>query len=103
MQEMLNKIIEMDEKARKIKEEAEEYKNLSQKQVEELKQKIHDDYISRAKDRVEKNIAVDQSHAEEKWLRYSSKINQAGEQLQKEFDEHNEAWTDEIVAQVIGS
>lgn len=102
MQEMLNKIIEMDEKARKIKEEAEEYKNLSQKQVEELKQKIHDDYIARAKDRVEKNIAVDQSHAEEKWLRYSEKISHSKEQLQKEFEENKDTWTNEIVAQVIG-
>lgn len=102
MQEMLNKIIEMDEKARKIKAEAEEYRFLSQKQVEELKQQIHNDYITRAKDRIEKNIAVDQNRAQQKWERYSEKINSSKESLQKEFDENKDVWTDEIVAQVIG-
>ncbi|MBQ6152337.1 MAG: hypothetical protein IJJ15_01130 [Ruminococcus sp.] len=102
MQEMLNKIIEMDEKARKIKEEAEENKNLSHKQVEELKHKIHEDYINRAKDRIEKNIAVDQKRAENKWQIYSSKINSSKEKLQTEFDENKDSWINEIVSQVIG-
>ena len=65
MQELLAKIVEMDAKARRIKEQAERDKLSSEAEIEELRQKIYDDYITRAKDRVEKNISVDRHLAEE--------------------------------------
>ena len=66
MQDLLKKIVEMDVQARKIEESARAEKLKSEEEIEQLKEQIYNDYIERAKSRVEKNIAVDQAHADEK-------------------------------------
>ena len=60
MQDLLKKIIEMDEKAREIEQNAKLEKEKSEQEVEQLREQIYNDFIERAKDRVEKNIAVEQ-------------------------------------------
>ena len=102
MQEMLNKIIEMDEKARKIRDDAQENKVLSEKEIEKLKQQIHDDYIERAKSRIEKNIKVDRDLADERWQKFAQSIDEKKAILQSNFDRHRDLWIDEITEEVIG-
>ena len=92
----------MDEKARKIKDEAELNKTISESQAEELKQKIYDEYITRAKNRIEKNIAIDKKRAEEKWIKYSAKVQASKEKLQNDFSENKDKWTEEIFEKTVG-
>ena len=58
MQDLLIKIIKMDEQARKTAEIAKAEKLKSEQEVEALREQIYNDYIKRAKERIEKNIAV---------------------------------------------
>lgn len=101
MQDMLAKIIAMDENARKIKEEAERDKQNSEKDIEELREKIYRDYIERAKERVEMNIAVDKEHAEEALREYTEKVEAAEAEMQRLYQENGDAWVDAVVNSVI--
>lgn len=101
MQELLAKIVEMDAKARRIKEQAERDKLSSEAEIEELRQKIYDDYITRAKDRVEKNISVDRHLAEEAYAEKLADKERLSKALREVYDQNRDAWIDGIVDRVI--
>lgn len=101
MQDMLAKIIAMDENARKIKEEAEQNKIKSEKEIEELREKIYSDYIERAKERIDKNIAVDREYAEESLKEYAEKVSQAESDMKALYAEKGDQWVDAIVSRVL--
>ena len=101
MQDMLAKIIAMDENARKIKEGAEQNKIKSEKEIEELREKIYSDYIERAKERIEKNIAVDREYAEKSLSEYAEKVEQAEKDMQALNHDNGDKWVDEIVSRVL--
>lgn len=103
MQDLLAKIIEMDENARKIKEEAELDKIKSENEIKELRQKIYDDYIERAKERVEKNIAVDQQRSDEALAAYRENINRAKEKMLNSYTQNKDKWVGEIVERALSS
>lgn len=101
MQDMLAKIIEMDENARRIKEQAEQDKLNSEREIEEQREKIYRDYIDRAKDRIEKNIAVDRQTAENELKDYARKVALAEDEMQRLFAENGDEWVDTIVQRVL--
>ena len=103
MQDLLSKIIETDENARKIKEAAERDKLSSEAQIEELRLKIYDDYITRAKSRVEKTIAMDRQQAEERYAELKAESAALMERLQSASAHNTERWADEIAQRAINS
>lgn len=102
MQELLAKIIEMDAKARRMKEKAEQDKLSSEAEIEQLRQKIYDDYITRAKERVEKNISIDRHNAEEEYAVYEAQAARISDEMQATYEQNKDQWIDAIVAHVIG-
>lgn len=102
MQELLSKIIEMDEKARRIRKKAEREKEHSEEEIEQLRQQIYDDYIARARKRVEKNIAVDRKKAELAYAQSEKHAEEVKARMHRLYDENGDRWVDEIVARVIG-
>ena len=102
MQELLARIIEMDAKARKARESAEREKVSSEQEIEELRQKIYNDYISRAKERVEKAIAVDRHDAQEKYAAYAADVERLKNEMRDSFTANGDRWVKEIVARVTG-
>lgn len=101
MQELLAKIIEMDAKARRIKESAEQDKLNSEAEIEELRQKIYNDYIKRAKERVEKNATVDRHIAQEEYDAYAEEVARLKAQLSETYEKNKDRWVSEIVNNVI--
>ncbi len=101
MQDMLKKIIEMDEQARLVKEKAKLEKAAAEKEIIETKQKIHDNYIERAKERVEKNLAVDKANAQKAWEQTELRHKNLSQELDKLYQENCDKWVDEIVHSVI--
>ncbi|MBQ2971786.1 MAG: hypothetical protein IJO20_01880 [Ruminococcus sp.] len=101
MQDMLKKIIEMDEQARLVKEQAQKDKAATEQEIIETKKKIYDDYIERAKDRVRKNLEVNKEKAEKQWEETAAKHQQITERLVQMDKENHETWVDEIVKNVI--
>ena len=101
MQDMLKKIIEMDEQARLVKEQAIKEKAATEQEIIETKKKIYDDYIDRAKDRVRKNLEVDKANAEKEWELTQAKNQAALQNLDKMYNENHEMWVNQIVDRVI--
>lgn len=102
MQELLAKIIEMDAKARRMKEKAEQDKLSSEAEIEQLRQKIYDDYITRAKERVEKNISIDRHNAEEEYAVYAAQVARLSDEMQAAYEQNKDQWISSIVDHVIG-
>ena len=101
MQDMLKKIIEMDEQARLVKEKAQQEKAATENEITLTKKKIYNDYIERAKDRVKKNLEVDKANAEKNWEKAQARHNQAMQSLNSMYEENGDKWVDEIVNRVI--
>ena len=97
MQDLLKKIIEMDEKAREIEQNAKSEKEKSEREVEQLREQIYNDFIERAKDRVEKNIAVEQSRADAKIRDYTERTDSVKAEMQRLSEQNMDNWVDEIV------
>ena len=101
MQDLLKKIIEMDEQARKIEQQAKSEKLKSEEEVEALRRKIYDDYIERARDRVEKNIAVDEQHAKERIDDCIKETEEKKRAMRRRYADNKDAWVDEIVKRAL--
>ena len=102
MQDMLKKIIEMDEQARLVKEKAQQEKAATENEIIETKKKIYNDYIERAKDRVKKNLEVDKANAKEDFEKTKAQHEMAMRSLNAMYEENGDKWVDEIVNRVIG-
>lgn len=101
MQDMLKKIIEMDEQARLVKENAEKEKAAIEQEIIKTKQEIYDDFINRAKERVEKNLAADKADAEKSWEITKAQHKAVLTQLELADKENHDKWVQEIFNRVI--
>ncbi len=97
MQDLLKRIIEMDEQARKIEQQAKDEKLRSETEVEQLKEQIYNDYIVRAKDRIEKNIAVDRENADKRYAQAKQHQQDMKQEMNRLYNENKDRWVDEIV------
>ncbi|MBQ6626107.1 MAG: hypothetical protein IIX27_02310 [Ruminococcus sp.] len=101
MQDMLKKIIEMDEQARLVKEQAQQEKAATEQEIIDTKKRIYNEYIERAKIRVEKNLEVDRTNAQKQWEKSQVKNEEIINELETSFSENSEKWADEIVKRVL--
>lgn len=101
MQDLLKKIIEMDAQARKIEQKAKAEKQKSEQEIEALREEIYNKYIERAKERVEKNIAVDQAHADERLAAYQTTADALKSAMLERRDQHMDEWVDELVRRAL--
>ncbi len=101
MQDMLKKIIEMDEQARLVKEQANKEKVATEREIIETKKRIYNDYIERAKERVRKNLEVDKANCEKAWELTAKKHEAIISELEATDKESHDKWVNEIVARVI--
>ncbi|MBR2714808.1 MAG: hypothetical protein IKB73_01220 [Ruminococcus sp.] len=100
---MLKKIIEMDEQARLVKEKAQKEKADAEKEIIETKERIYNDYINRAKERVEKNLEVDKQNAEKAWKDAKTKHDATLSALQTTADKMHDQWVKEIVDRTLNA
>ncbi|MDP4120233.1 MAG: hypothetical protein Q8876_04150 [Bacillota bacterium] len=101
MQDMIAKIVEMDEKARELTENAQQDKINIQKEIEVAKKKIYDDYIARAQERIKKNIETEKHIAAEKWNEIEKKNAEILQSLDESYKKNADIWADEIVKRVL--
>lgn len=101
MQDMLKKIIEMDEQARLVKEQAQQEKAATEQEIIDTKKRIYNEYIERAKIRVEKNLEVDRTNAQKQWEKSQVKNEEIINELETSFSKNSEKWADEIVKRVL--
>lgn len=102
MQDMIAKIVEMDEKARELTAQAQREKAMSEQDIATAKEKIYNDFIERARRRIQLNEETERKAAEENWKRVEAEHQKALQQLEKLRVENSEKWAGDIVKRVLG-
>ena len=103
MDDMLSKIVNMDEKVRMENKQAEQTKADSFKVIAKKKDAIYNDYISRARERIKKNEIAEREAAEKKWLALEVKQKVFLDGLDELYAENGEKWVETIVQNVINA
>ncbi len=101
MQDMLTKIIEMDEKARKITQDAENKKIALEKDIVKTKETIHDEYIMRARKRIATNEITQKEVAEKQRIETKEKQEKSMQELNESYNKNVNTWVDTIVNNVL--
>ncbi len=103
MQDMLSKIVNMDEKVRIQNKQAEQRKADSFKKISKKRDNIYNDYISRARERIKKNEIIERARAEKNWQELEAKQKKFLVMLDESYAENGQQWIDAIVDNVINS
>lgn len=98
MDEMIKKIIQMDQEARKLTEAAAEQKITAEKNIDAQREKIREEYINIASDKLkeyeEKHRKRVQEHFNAKCKSYDAAMNK----LIKSDEDNHKKWVSEIIS-----
>ena len=102
MQDMIKKIVDMDEKAQEITEEAKRSKALSAQEIAETKERIRENYLARARKRIEFNRSQEKNQARQILADAEKKYEVQLIKMQELYRQQGGNWVDAIVGRVIG-
>ena len=102
MENMIAKIIDMDKKARDLTDEAQRSKISYENEILKKKEKIKNDYLDRAKERIEINKQTAQKKADTQLKEIEEKNDSVIRKLNSSYSENGDKWVDEIVKRVVG-
>ena len=102
MQDMIKKIVDMDEKAQEITEEAKRSKALSAQEIAETKERIREYYLARARKRIELNRIQEKNQARQILADAEKKYEVQLIKMQELYRQQGGNWVDAIVGRVIG-
>lgn len=103
MKDMIARILDMDKKARGLTDEAQQSKIDYEKEIIRTKEKIKNDYLGRAKERIRINQQAAQKKADEELKRIESKNALVIEALNKTRSENHDKWVEAIVERVLSA
>lgn len=101
LEDMISKILDMDKKARDLTDAAVQSKVNYENEIIHTKEKIKNDYIERANERIKINTRLAQKTADEKLAALEKKNAAIIDHLDKENKENRDRWVNEIVQRVI--
>lgn len=102
MQDMIKKIVDMDEKAQEITEEAKRSKALSAQEIAETKERIRENYLARVRKRIELNRIQEKNQARQILADAEKKYEVQLIKMQELYRQQGGNWVDAIVGRVIG-
>ena len=102
MQDMIKKIVDMDEKAQEITEEAKRSKAMSAQEIAETKERIRENYLARARKRIELNRIQEKNQARQILADAEKKYEVQLIKMQELYRQQGGNWVDAIVGRVIG-
>ena len=102
MQDMIKKIVDMDEKAQEMTEEAKRSKALSAQEIAETKERIRENYLARARKRIELNRIQEKNQARQILADAEKKYEVQLIKMQELYRQQGGNWVDAIVGRVIG-
>jgi DNA-binding protein H-NS len=102
VQEVINKIIEIDHKAQKMTDDALSMKAQTQADIEKDIKNLHEKYMQRAERRIKVTTDTEQKFLDESLDEIKSKYNNKKAVLNKSYDSNHAQWANEIYNRVIG-
>ena len=101
MDDLISKILQMDETARKMEEEAQAEKIASREEVKKKRQEVYDEYLESAKVHVEQYKKTAVKASEEEWEITKKHYDSVSQKMEKTFKSNKERWVDNIVSAVL--
>lgn len=101
MKEMIQKIIDMDKKAREITEAAEKEKLEIEKDIAQKAVQLREEVLTRARHRIEKNKQLENTILEEEWEKLKARYDAQMERMNDLYAKHGEEWVNTIVKRVL--
>ncbi len=101
MDDIINKILEMDETARKYSEQVESEKIASRNEVLKKRQAVYDEYLESAREHVEKFKEAAAKDSENDWKKTEQYYARISNALESDYKENKSKWVDAIVNEVI--
>lgn len=102
MQDLLKQIVDMDQEARRITEAAQQEKINSEKEIAAKREQIRQQYMMKARKRIEGNEPKERAAAEADWEIINKKNEEISKKLDALYAENGDRWVAEIVARVTG-
>lgn len=102
MENMIKRIVDMDQKARAITEAARREKLDSEKEIAERAKQLREEYLDRARRRIQINGEMEKVIAEQKWARRQKFYSGQEKLLEEAYAAHCGEWVDAIVDNVLG-
>lgn len=103
MDEIINKILQMDETARKMEDEAQAEKIASTEEVMKKRRQVYDEYLSSAREHMDYFKLAAQKTSDEKWKRTEKYYSEISKLIDKKFKNNKDNWVNEIVSGVLNS
>lgn len=101
MDDIINKILAMDETARKLDDEAQAEKIASREEVLKKRQEVYDEYLRTAAEHLEMFKKAAGKSSEEKWKKTEKYYENLSSSLDKVYKENKDRWVNEIVSGVL--
>ena len=101
MDDIISKILQMDETARKMEDEAQAEKIASREEVKQKRQEVYDEYLESAKTHVEEFKKCEGKKAEEKQKETEKLYSGISKALEKKYKDNKEKWVNGIVNGVL--
>lgn len=101
MEDMVKKIIEMDEHAREISTSAQEEAKNSLNEIQKAKNEIHDKYYTRAKRRLQLNQEAEQERTDLAIKDIEKNYRELMKKMERTYKENKQQWIEEIFKRTI--
>ncbi len=101
MDEVISKILQMDETARKMDEEAQAEKIASHEEVKKKRQEVYEQYLENAKAHVEEYKTKAKKDYESTWKETVKHYDDISKDLERKFANNKDRWVEEIVNGVL--
>lgn len=101
MEDMVKKIIEMDEHAREISTSAQEEAKNSLNEIQKAKNEIHDKYFNRAKRRLQLNQEAEQERTDLAIKEIEKNYRELMKKMERTYKENKQQWIEEIFKRTI--
>ena len=101
MEAMIKRIIDMDKKAREITESAQREKLDSEKEIAENAKKLREEYLEKARRRIQVNSETERAAAEQAWHKMEARYAQQQQKLEEVFASRRTELTEAIVRNVL--
>lgn len=102
MQDLIKKIVNMDEKAQEITEDARRRKAHLAQEIAEKKDQLREDYLAKARKRIEFNRAEEKKRASQLLTAAAEKHQAQLDHMDSLYAQKGDQWVDAIVGRVIG-
>lgn len=101
MQDVIKKLVDIDEQAKEFSEETNKEKEKLEIQIQEETEKIYDKYMSDAKTEVETEKKKIDSDGAAKFEKGEARRKEQIQALKQNFDENADKWVEQIVEAVL--